>query len=71
MKKCKEDEDILAILIANRDNINELKNSMNELSNAIKEFGDFLEEWINQTESYTDLALKTLNTKLHTRKCVS
>ena len=43
MKKCKEDEDILAILIANRDNINELKNSMNELSNAILEFGDFLE----------------------------
>ena len=31
MKKCKEDEDILAILIANRDNINELKNFMNEL----------------------------------------
>lgn len=61
MKKCKEDEDILEILIANRDNINELKNSMNELSNAIMEFGDFFEEWIKQTESYTDLALKTLN----------
>lgn len=63
MKKCKEDEDILALLIANRDNINELKNSINELSNAIMEFGDFIEEWINQTESYTDLALKTLNKK--------
>ena len=68
MQKCKEDEDILAILIANRDNINELKNSMNELSNAIKEFGDFLEEWINQTESYTDLALKTLNKDVFEQK---
>lgn len=68
MKKRKEDEDILAILIANRDNINELKNSMNELSNAIKEFGDFLEEWINQTESYTDLALKTLNKDVFEQK---
>ena len=68
MKKCKEDEDILAILIANRDNINELKNSMNELSNAILEFGDFLEEWIKQTESYTDLALKTLNKDVFEQK---
>ena len=68
MKKCKEDEDILAILIANRDNINELKNSMNELSNAIMEFGDFFEEWINQTESYTDLALKTLNKDVFEQK---
>ena len=68
MKKCKEDKDILAILIANRDNINELKNSMNELSNAIMEFGDFLEEWIKQTESYTDLALKTLNKDVFEQK---
>ncbi len=68
MKKCKEDKDILAILIANRDNINELKNSMNELSNAIMEFGDFFEEWINQTESYTDLALKTLNKDVFEQK---
>lgn len=68
MKKCKEDDDILAILIANRDNINELKNSMNELSNAIMEFGDFLEEWIKQTESYTDLALKTLNKDVFEQK---
>ena len=68
MKKCKEDDDILAILIANRDNINELKNSMNELSNAIMEFGDFLEEWIKQTESYTDLALKTLNKEIFEQK---
>lgn len=68
MKKCKENEDILAILIANRDNINELKNSMNELSNAILEFGDFLEEWIKQTESYTDLALKTLNKDVFEQK---
>ena len=68
MKKCKEDEDILEILIANRDNINELKNSMNELSNAIMEFGDFFEEWIKQTESYTDLALKTLNKDVFEQK---
>lgn len=68
MKKGKEDEDILATLIANRDNINELKNAMNELSNAIMEFGDFLEEWIKQTESYTDLALKTLNKDVFEQK---
>lgn len=68
MKKCKEDEDILAILIANRDNLNELKNSMNELSNAIMEFGDFIEKWIKQTESYTDLALKTLNKDVFEQK---
>lgn len=68
MKKRKEDEDILEILIANRDNINELKNSMNELTNAIMEFGDFFEEWIKQTESYTDLALKTLNKDVFEQK---
>ena len=68
MKKCKEDEDILAILIANRDNIKELKNAINEMSNAITEFGDFIEEWINQTESYTDLALKTLNKDVFEQK---
>lgn len=68
MKKGKEDEDILEILIANRDNLNELKNSMNELSNAIIEFGDFFEEWIKQTESYTDLALKTLNKDVFEQK---
>ena len=68
MKKGKEDDDILEILIANRDNINELKNSMNELSNAIMEFGDFFEEWIKQTESYTDLALKTLNKDVFEQK---
>lgn len=68
MKKCKEDEDILAVLIANRDNINELKNSVNELSNAIMEFGDFFEELINKTESYTDLALKTLNKDVFEQK---
>ena len=68
MKNRKEDDDILEILIANRDNINELKNSMNELSNAIIEFGDFFEEWIKQTESYTDLALKTLNKDVFEQK---
>ena len=68
MKKGREDDDILEILIANRDNINELKNSMNELSNAIMEFGDFFEEWIKQTESYTDLALKTLNKDVFEQK---
>lgn len=68
VKNRKEDDDILEILIANRDNINELKNSINELSNAIMEFGDFLEEWIKQTESYTDLALKTLNKDVFEQK---
>ena len=68
MKNRKEDDDILELLIANRDNINELKNSMNELSNAIMEFGDFFEEWIKQTESYTDLALKTLNKDVFEQK---
>ena len=68
MKKGREDDDILELLIANRDNINELKNSMNELSNAIMEFGDFFEEWIKQTESYTDLALKTLNKDVFEQK---
>ena len=68
MKNHKEDDDVLELLIANRDNINELKNSMNELSNAIMEFGDFFEEWIKQTESYTDLALKTLNKDVFEQK---
>ena len=68
MKNHKEDDDILEILIANLDNINKLKNSMNELSNAIMEFGDFFEEWIKQTESYTDLALKTLNKDVFEQK---
>ena len=68
MKNLKEDDDVLELLIANRDNINELKNSMNELSNAIMEFGDFFEEWIKQTESYTDLALKTLNKDVFEQK---
>lgn len=68
MKNRKEDDDVLELLIANRDNINELKNSMNELSNAIIEFGDFFEEWIKQTESYTDLALKTLNKDVFEQK---
>lgn len=68
MKNRKEDDDVLELLIANRDNINELKNSMNELSNAIMEFGDFFEEWIKQTESYTDLALKTLNKDVFEQK---
>lgn len=68
MKKCKEHDDISEILIANLDNIKELKNAINEMSNAIMEFGDFIEEWINQTESYTDLALKTLNKDVFEQK---
>lgn len=68
MRNCKEHEDILATLIANRDTVNELKNAINELSNAIREFGDALEEYINQTESYTDLALKTLNKDVFEQK---
>lgn len=68
MKNCKEHEDILAALIANRDTVNELKNAVNELSNAIKEFEDALEEWINENESYTNLALKTLNKDVFEQK---
>lgn len=68
MKKYKEHEDILATLIANRDAINELKNAVNELSNAIKEFGDAIEELINADDSYTDLALKTLNKDVFEQK---
>ena len=79
MKKCKEHEDISEILIANCDIANELKNAINELSNALKnainelsnaitEFVDSVEEWINQTESYTDLALKTLNKDVFEQK---
>lgn len=68
MKNCKEHEDILAALIANRDIVNELKNAVNELSNAIKEFEDTLEEWINENDSYTDLALKTLNKDVFEQK---
>lgn len=68
MKNCKEPEDILAALIANRDTVNELMNSVNELSNAIREFRDTLEEWINENESYTDKALKTLNKDVFEQK---
>lgn len=68
MKNCKEHEDILAALIANRDTINELMNAVNELSNAIKEFENALKEWINENESYTDLALKTLNKDVFEQK---
>lgn len=68
MKNCKEPEDILAALIANRDTVNELMNSVNELSNAIREFRDALEEWINENESYTDKALKTLNKDVFEQK---
>ncbi len=68
MKNCKEHEDISAALIANCDIVNELKNTVNELSNAIKEFEDALKEWINENESYTDLALKTLNKDVFEQK---
>lgn len=68
MKNCKEYDDILAILIANRNTVNELKNAVNELSNAIKEFEDALKEWINENESYTNLALKTLNKDVFEQK---
>lgn len=68
MKNCKEYEDISATLIANRDTVNELSNAVNELSNAIKEFVDSLDEWINANESYTDLALKTLNKDVFEQK---
>lgn len=68
MKNCKEHEDILAALIANRDTVNELMNAVNELANAIMEFRDALEEWINENESYTDKALKTLNKDVFEQK---
>lgn len=61
MKNCKEYEDISAT-------INELKNAINELANSIREFGDYIKELMNKTDSYTDLALKTLNKDVFEQK---
>lgn len=61
MKNCKEYEDISAT-------IEELKNAINELTNSIREFGDYIKELMNYTDSYTDLALKTLNKDVFEQK---
>lgn len=61
MKNCKEYEDISAI-------VEELKNAINELANSIREFGDYIKELMNETDSYTDLALKTLNKDVFEQK---
>lgn len=61
MKNCKEYEDILAT-------VEELKNAINELANSIREFGDYIKELMNDTDSYTDLALKTLNKDVFEQK---
>lgn len=61
MKNCKEYEDISAT-------VEELKNAINELANSIREFGDYIKELMNETDSYTDLALKTLNKDVFEQK---
>lgn len=61
MKNCKEYEDILAT-------VEELKNAIIELTNSIREFGDYIKELMNETDSYTDLALKTLNKDVFEQK---
>nr|DAI08215.1 MAG TPA: NTP-PPase-like protein [Caudoviricetes sp.] len=61
MKNCKEYEDISAT-------IEKLKNTINKLANSIGEFGDYIKEFMNETDSYTDLALKTLNKDVFEQK---
>ena len=61
MKNCKEYEDISAI-------VEELKNAIIEFTNSIREFGDYIKELMNETDSYTDLALKTLNKDVFEQK---
>ena len=61
MKNCKEYEDISAT-------VEKLKNVINELANSIREFGDYIKELMNNTDSYTDLALKTLNKDVFEQK---
>lgn len=61
MKNCKEYEDISAT-------VEKLKNTINELANSIREFGDYIKELMNETDSYTDLALKTLNKDVFEQK---
>ena len=61
MKNRKEYEDISAT-------VEELKNAINELANSIREFGDYIKELMNDTDSYTDLALKTLNKDVFEQK---
>lgn len=61
MKNCKEHEDISAT-------VEELKNAVIEFTNSIREFGDYIKELMNETDSYTDLALKTLNKDVFEQK---
>ena len=61
MKNCEEYEDISAT-------VEKLKNTINELANSIREFGDYIKEFMNETDSYTDLALKTLNKDVFEQK---
>lgn len=61
MKNCKEYEDISAT-------VEKLKNAITELANSIREFGDYVKELMNDTDSYTDLALKTLNKDVFEQK---
>lgn len=61
MKNCKEYEDIL-------ETVEEFKNVITELANSIREFGDYIKELMNDTDSYTDLALKTLNKDVFEQK---
>lgn len=61
MKNCKEYEDISAT-------VEKLKNAINELTNSIREFGDYIKELMNEKESYTDKALKTLNKDVFEQK---
>lgn len=61
MENCKEYKDISAT-------VEKLKNAFNELANSISEFGDYIKELMNKTDSYTDLALKTLNKDVFEQK---
>ncbi len=50
------------------DAITVLMNTFNELNNSIRELEDDIKEWMNENESYTDLALKTLNKDVFEQK---
>lgn len=50
------------------DAITVLTNTFNELNNSIRELEDAIKECMNENESYTDLALKTLNKDVFEQK---
>lgn len=50
------------------DAITVLTNTFNELNNSTRELEDAIKEWMNENESYTDLALKTLNKDVFEQK---